>query len=61
MPWTFFGVELASRALQAMQTAMNTTGHNLANVNTPGYSRQRVNLATTEPQVIEGVRALFMG
>lgn len=61
MPWTFFGVELASRALQAMQTAMNTTGHNLANVNTPGYSRQRVNLATTEPQVIEGVRTLFMG
>lgn len=61
MPWTFFGVELASRALQAMQAAMNTTGHNLANVNTPGYSRQRVNLATTEPHVIEGVRTLFMG
>lgn len=61
MPWTFFGVELASRALQAMQMAMNTTGHNLANVNTPGYSRQRVNLATTEPQVIEGVKTLFVG
>lgn len=61
MPWTFFGVELASRALQAMQMAMNTTGHNLANVNTPGYSRQRVNLATTEPHVIEGVKTLFVG
>jgi flagellar hook-associated protein 1 FlgK len=61
MPWTFFGIELASRALQSMQMAMNTTGHNLANINTPGYSRQRVNLATTEPQVLEGVRTLFMG
>ncbi len=61
MPWTFFGIELASRALQSMQMAMNTTGHNLANVNTPGYSRQRVNLSTTDPQVLEGVRTLFMG
>lgn len=61
MPWTFFGLELASRALQSMQIAMNTTGHNLANVNTPGYSRQRVNLTTTEPQVLEGVRTLFLG
>ncbi len=61
MPWTFFGLELASRALQSMQLAMNTTGHNLANVNTPGYSRQRVNLTTTDPQVLEGVRTLFMG
>ncbi len=61
MPWTFFGVELASRALQSMQMAMNTTGHNLANINTPGYSRQRVNLVTTEPQVLQGAKTLFMG
>ncbi|MGC8782950.1 MAG: flagellar hook-associated protein FlgK [Armatimonadota bacterium] len=61
MPWTFFGIELASRALQSMQMAMNTTGHNLANINTPGYSRQRVNLVTTEPQVLQGVKTLFMG
>ncbi|MCS6830696.1 MAG: flagellar hook-associated protein FlgK [bacterium] len=61
LPWTFFGIELASRALQSMQMAMNTTGHNLANVNTPGYSRQRVNLTTTEPQVLQGARTLFMG
>lgn len=61
MPWTFFGIELASRALQSMQMAMNTTGHNLANINTPGYSRQRVNLATTEPQVLQGIKTLFVG
>lgn len=61
MPWTFFGVELASRALQSMQMAMNTTAHNLANVNTPGYSRQRVNLVTTEPQILQGLNTLFVG
>jgi flagellar hook-associated protein 1 FlgK len=61
MPWTFFGLELASRALQSMQLAMNTTGHNLANINTPGYSRQRVNLATTDPWVLQGIKTLFVG
>lgn len=61
MPWTFFGVELASRALQAMQMAMNTTAHNLTNVNTPGYSRQRVVLSTTDPHLLEGVKMLVMG
>ncbi|WP_218240514.1 flagellar basal body protein, partial [Pseudomonas sp. 2822-17] len=29
------------------QTAIQTTGHNIANANTPGYSRQRVNLQPT--------------
>lgn len=61
MPWTFFGLELASRALQSMQLAMNTTSHNLANVNTPGYSRQRVHLTTTDPIALQGVRTLFLG
>ncbi|MCS7309476.1 MAG: flagellar hook-associated protein FlgK [Armatimonadetes bacterium] len=61
MPWTFFGLELASRALQSMQLAMNTTSHNLANVNTPGYSRQRVHLAATDPLALQGVRTLFLG
>ncbi len=35
--------------LQAYQTSLATTGHNIANVDTPGYSRQRVNLATRYP------------
>ncbi len=36
-------------ALFAHQKAIEVTGHNIANVNTPGYSRQRVNLATNDP------------
>ena len=33
-----------SSALLAFQRALNTVGHNVANVDTPGYSRQRVDL-----------------
>lgn len=37
---SFFGIRLASRALQAHQRALEIAGQNIANVNTPGYSRQ---------------------
>ena len=36
-------------SLLAQQKALEVTGHNIANVNTPGYSRQIVNLAANEP------------
>ncbi|MDH5272377.1 MAG: flagellar hook-associated protein FlgK [Gammaproteobacteria bacterium] len=39
-----FGIGIS--ALQAYQRALATTGHNVANANTPGYSRQRVLFAT---------------
>src|SRR5262245_40631484 len=34
------GIRLAARSLQAMQTAIETAGQNVANADTPGYSRQ---------------------
>ncbi|MDJ0739294.1 MAG: flagellar hook-associated protein FlgK [Gammaproteobacteria bacterium] len=37
-------------ALNAFKRQMETTGHNIANVNTEGYSRQRVQLAARLPQ-----------
>ena len=40
-------LNLGASALMAAYTQMRTTGHNIANVNTPGYSRQEVELATT--------------
>ncbi|QOY37015.1 flagellar hook-associated protein FlgK [Anaerobacillus isosaccharinicus] len=46
---TFHGLETGRRALFTHQTALHTTGHNIANANTPGYSRQRVNFMQTEP------------
>lgn len=39
-------------ALTAYQRALNTAGHNIANVNTPGYSRQRVELGTNVPTLL---------
>ena len=45
-----FGVlSTATSALLTQQRAINVTGNNIANVNTPGYSRQRLNLETGLP------------
>lgn len=46
---TFHGLEMARQALFAQQSALYTTGHNISNANTDGYSRQRVNFETTSP------------
>ncbi|WP_188454138.1 flagellar hook-associated protein FlgK [Virgibacillus oceani] len=43
---TFHGLEMAKQALFAQQSALYTTGHNISNANTPGYTRQRVNFET---------------
>ena len=45
----FFGLDLATRALQAQQTLLNVTNQNIANSNTPGYSRQTATLKATTP------------
>ncbi|MEK3798574.1 flagellar hook-associated protein FlgK [Peribacillus sp. FSL H8-0477] len=44
---SFMGLETAKRAMSTAQSALYTTGQNVANANTPGYSRQRVNLSQT--------------
>jgi flagellar hook-associated protein 1 len=46
---TFMGLETARRGMNTQQSALYTTGHNIANANTPGYTRQRVNFEQTEP------------
>jgi flagellar hook-associated protein 1 FlgK len=43
-------LETAKSALFATQRALSVTGQNVANVNTPGYSRQTVVLTTATPQ-----------
>ena len=40
----FGGINIALSALYAQRQAMDTTGHNIANANTEGYTRQRVSL-----------------
>ncbi len=44
-------LDIGSSALLSYQRALDTIGHNVANVNTPGYSRQRVELVTRLPQL----------
>jgi flagellar hook-associated protein 1 FlgK len=46
---TFGGLETARRALYAQRAAIDITGHNVANVNTPGYRRQRPVMSATPP------------
>ncbi|WP_138419480.1 flagellar hook-associated protein FlgK [Aquibacillus sediminis] len=46
---TFHGLEVAKRALSTQQSALYTTGHNISNANTEGYTRQRVNFEQTGP------------
>jgi flagellar hook-associated protein 1 FlgK len=48
-------LSLASQSLKNQQAGIQTTGHNLANVATPGFSRQRVQLVTEHPGFQGGV------
>jgi flagellar hook-associated protein 1 FlgK len=47
MTSTFLGLETALRGLLADQRSIDTTGHNIANASTPGYSRQVAELQAT--------------
>lgn len=41
--------DIARLAISANRAALQVTGHNISNVNTPGYTRQRTVLATNRP------------
>lgn len=57
MTSAFFGLDLALRALQAQQLGLDVTNHNIANASTEGFSRQAVELVTTEPFATPGFSA----
>jgi len=62
MTSTFMGLEIGRRGLQSHQQALAVTGHNLDNVNTEGYSRQRLEITPFEPIYLPGLnRALTPG
>jgi flagellar hook-associated protein 1 FlgK len=42
-------MSIAGQALLTQQQAISVTSHNIANVNTPGYSRQRLKMTTNTP------------
>ena len=46
---TFYGLEIARKGLFISQKGLDVTGHNIANANTPGYTRQRLVTSSLEP------------
>jgi len=46
----FSALDIAVSGLQSHQVAIQTTGHNVANVDTDGYSRQRAELVSRWPE-----------
>jgi flagellar hook-associated protein 1 FlgK len=55
MTSTFQGIEIGKRGVIAHQQALTTTGHNLSNASTEGYSRQRVEMSAFEPIYLPGL------
>ena len=48
-------LKIGVSGLQAAQRALSTTGNNITNVNTPGYSRQRVDFSPRQDQILGGL------
>ena len=61
MSSTFGGLEMGKSALNAFRLGMQTVGHNISNMNTEGYSRQRVIFSTVTPEDIAHVGQLGQG
>jgi flagellar hook-associated protein 1 len=61
MPSTFGGLEIGKRGLVAQQTGLTTVSHNIANANTEGYTRERVNMAATQAYSEPGLYTPTLG
>ncbi|MFH5834872.1 flagellar hook-associated protein FlgK [Proteiniclasticum sp. C24MP] len=61
MSGLFGTFNVAVKGLNANQTALHTTSHNISNANTEGFSRQRVELKTDTPYNLSGVGQLGTG
>jgi flagellar hook-associated protein 1 FlgK len=55
MSGIFQAFNVAKLGMQVQQNAVSITSHNISNANTEGFSRQRVNLQTTQPFSYAGI------
>lgn len=55
MPGLSYSLNIGLSGLQAAQSALGVVGHNIANVNTPGFTRQRPVLGTNPTQLFGGL------
>lgn len=51
----------ANSGMNTQQTALETSSHNIANANTPGYSRQRADMETNQPYTYTGIGQIGTG
>jgi flagellar hook-associated protein 1 len=58
---SYSGLNTALSGLEAAQAAIDTTGQNIANANTPGYSRQRVVQTDRTPLTIPALSGITGG
>jgi flagellar hook-associated protein 1 FlgK len=56
---SFTGLNIVIKGLYAQQRALDVTGHNIANVNTEGYSRQRAVMETARPMQVLGGKGML--
>lgn len=56
---TFAGLNTMVRGIMANQLSLDTTGHNITNAGTEGYSRQTVTLATTHSEQRTGLQGML--
>ena len=61
MSSTFGGLEMGRNAVNAFRLGMQTVGHNISNMGTEGYSRQRAVFRTVTPEDIPHVGQLGQG
>lgn len=57
----FFGLRVALSSMYAQRRGLEVTGHNVANVNTDGYSRQRVGLQAAGANTVPALHATWTG
>lgn len=58
---TFLGFETAKRGIQANQKGLDITGQNITNINTPGYTRQRVDFISVSGSTNDRIRRIGVG
>ena len=54
MPSTFFGLDIGKTGLYIAQAGLNTTAHNIANIETEGYTRQKLVTKADTPMRANG-------
>lgn len=59
MPSIFAGLNISKMGLFAQQRSLSVISHNIANANTEGFSRQRVDFHATSPEQLPGMYGML--